>query len=675
MSPLPTVELPFECVERILWFLSRSTEGDVRVIRETALVSKTWKRAADTDATYAALLLHRFGIDDLSVPFTRHRVDWGKGGATLNRPPNRTHAAFDPAKIAEATEETFHRDDLDFGAFDFRTPTDLWTVGEMRAELMGDLGRDRVPRFTETRTERFVPSPKSQNAMLARRAQKAKNATECFHEWFSDFGDVEPGLFRRTNRAWRLVENAFTEQGMASVLSTILPGETKTRCDAFADYFRTQTAAKNQMHPSLALMYRLRGGQMVFSPHAATCGAGGGRLTHPDVFDARSCRLGLLGGLSVYDDNRCVSMLSFDHAVVWTRRYLLHDEEATLVSSPGLAEYDQLNDMFRMVPFAGSWHDSMHNSLCVDVAHGTIHAHVPPLGSAAPDYPWAPENAAHGDVCDWFAEYAKRVELGVYRVVHDVPPFRLADMDPSAPPDMVLDGPMMWRMPRATLEATQPRANEGETTLYEHTSFGALRVTVGVTYTGLQPIDAPDTYNEPVDGRNIFAYEVTFTLLSEDDQRTAWENSASTVLGSSSSFTPVPKARLKSRRWVCKEAVTAKALEINNLNKPFRNGDLDAEVWSEPEIVEGEGVIGLTPTLTAGGDSFRYRSMTTFSRHAPEKILDSFSGPECVWESSVRGVMSGGFTFAALPGGGAREVEFVATSPEFTCKAPQYVFG
>ena len=270
MSSLSSVELPSECVERILWYLSRSTDGDPKVIRESARISKTWKRAADTGATYAAMLLHRFGIDDLSVPFTRDRVDWGPD-ATLNRVPDRTHAPFDPSKIADATAETFSRSDIDFEAFDYRTPTDLWTEDEIRAELKKLNPNAGIAEFTESRTERFVPSPRSAKAMLKRRNKKAANAKGCFHEWFSDFGDVEPSLFRKTNDAWRVVENAFATQGMSSVLSTILPGETKARCDTFAAYLRDFNAPTKPMHPSLALMYRLRGGQMTFSPHAVAC--------------------------------------------------------------------------------------------------------------------------------------------------------------------------------------------------------------------------------------------------------------------------------------------------------------------------------------------------------------------------------------------------------------------
>ena len=671
MSSLSSVELPSECVERILWYLSRSTDGDPKVIRESARISKTWKRAADTGATYAAMLLHRFGIDDLSVPFTRNRVDWGPD-ATLNRVPDRTHAPFDPSKIADATAETFSRSDIDFEAFDYRTPTDLWTEDEIRAELKKLNPNAGIAEFTESRTERFVPSPRSAKAMLKRRNKKAANAKGCFHEWFSDFGDVEPSLFRKTNDAWRVVENAFATQGMSSVLSTILPGETKARCDTFAAYFRDFNAPTKPMHPSLALMYRLRGGQMTFSPHAVMCGAGGVRFTHPDAFDASSCRLGVFGGLSVYDDNRCTSMLSFDHAVVWVRWLMLHHEEADTDAMPGQIAYTQMAEAFRLVPFAGSWHDALHNSLCVDVERGTIHAHVPPLGGAAPDYPWKPENAAvPGDVCEWFTEYARRVEAGVYRVAHDVEPFRLADMDPHASPDMVLSGPMMWRMPRVTGKTSISY----EDRLYEHTSFGALRVTVGVAYTGIQPIDAPHYFNGPVHGQSIYAYEVSFTLLSEEEQRTAWEKGDSSIFGSSSSFQPIREARLKSRRWECEEVVYARARD-RETDESFNHGDLDREIWSEPEIVEGEGVIGLTPTLTAGGDTFRYRSMTTVSRHPSHRVLAPLHeiNKDCTWGVSLSGVMSGGFTFVAIPEG-AREVEFVAQCPAFMCEAPQYVFG
>jgi len=351
---------------------------------------------------------------------------------------------------------------------------------------------------------------------------------------------------------------------------------------------------------------------------------------------------------------------------------MLYHEEADTDAMPGQIAYTQMAEAFRLVPFAGSWHDALHNSLCVDVERGTIHAHVPPLGGAAPDYPWKPENAAvPGDVCEWFTEYARRVEAGVYRVAHDVEPFRLADMDPHASPDMVLSGPMMWRMPRVTGKTSISY----EDRLYEHTSFGALRVTVGVAYTGIQPIDAPQYFNGPVHGQSIYAYEVSFTLLSEEEQRTAWEKGDSSIFGSSSSFQPIREARLKYRRWECEEVVYARARD-RETDESFNHGDLDREIWSEPEIVEGEGVIGLTPTLTAGGDTFRYRSMTTVSRHPSHRVLAPLHeiNKDCTWGVSLSGVMSGGFTFVAIPEG-AREVEFVAQCPAFMCEAPQYVFG
>ena len=675
----PERELPSECVERILWFVSRETEGDPRVIRSLARISKSWKRAADENATYAAMVLHRYGIEDLALPFTRHRVDWGLNGGTLNRAPNREHALIDPAKIGDeedeyADEPQFERSDIDFAEFDFRTPTDTWTAEEMRAELR-KAGLPEDVRFDESRTERFVPSPSSAAAMLARRNAKAPDARACFLEWHEDYGDVEPRLFRRMRASWSVVENAFATQGMESILSTILPGETKKRCDAFARYWHMAGPGQKparQMHPSLALLYRLRGGQMLYSPRAQVCGNGGFELGTPDAFDALSCRLGVFGGVSVYSDNRCVAMLSFDHAVVWTRRFRLHDLEAYMDLHPPPDKAERISgmaDAFRLAPIAGSWYDAEWNALCADVANGTVHAHVPPIGGPRePRHPWAAPTAHPAerfdvafDACDWFGEYANRVLDGMYRVAHDVEPLGLAQA-----PDAVLRGPMMWRIPRSSFQGGSMDAHE--TTLYEHVSRGALRVTVGVVHVGIQARDDPQRLNQSPAGNDVFAYEVTFSLLSEEEQRRRFAESG---LAGSSTFTPLRSARLERRRWVIKEGV-----------------EVFAQLWfSEKEqVVEGPGVIGLHPELSAGGDPFCYCSMTNAPRTISSRVMMEFEnaakwrvdlrmmlqdGKEFVDGFQAISSMAGAFVFSTdAPG-----EEFEATCPEFMLQKPAYVFG
>ena len=676
----PAPELPSECVEHILWFVSRETEGDPRVIRTLSQISKSWKRAADREATYAAMLLHRYGIANLALPFTRHRVDWGLNGGTLNRAPNREFAPVDPANI-ENHDETrerarFERSDVDFAEFDYRTPTDVWTAEEMRAELRRAGYPENVP-FDEWRTERFVPSPSSAAAMLARRNARAPDARACFLEWHEDYGDAEPRLFRRMHEAWAIVEKAFATQGMESVWSTILPGETKERCDAFARYWHVsgQNPAR-QMHPSLALLYRLRGGQMVYSIHAQVCGAGGFPFGPPDAFDALSCRRGVLGGFSAYDDNRCTALLSFDHAVVWARRFRLHKHEAfTDVSSLDEMGRMWMRDTFRLAPIAGSWYDSEWNPLCADVAKGTVHAHIPPLDNEdGPNHPWAPPTAhpkkrfgVAYDACDWFVEYASRVSDGMYRVADDIEPFPTVSVIPGiGHMDAVLRGPMMWRIPRSSFQGRSMDAHE--TTLYEHVSHGALRVTVGVVHAGIQAIDESWTLNRSPAGSDHFVYEVTFSLLSEDEQRRRFAESG---LAGSSTFTPLRRVRLERRRWVIKEGV-----------------EVFGERWfsEQQQVVEGRGVIGLHPELSAGGESFSYRSMTDTSRNISPRVILEFEHASkrradlrkrtdlrmtLQQDGKATASMSGAFTFSTdAPG-----AELEATCPEFFLQTPAYVFG
>ena len=691
----PAPELPSECVERILWFVSRNTEGDPRVIRALARISKAWKRAADANATYAAMVLHRYGVDDLSLPFTRHRVDWGPNGGTLDRAPNREYAHINPEKMTATSLPGLDRSDIDFAEFDFRTPTDAWTAEEMRAELRKagypnpEDVRPHGLRFDESRTERFVPSPSSAAAMLARRNQKAPDACACFLEWHEDYGDVEPRLFRRMRWSWATVENAFATQGMESVLSTILPGETKKRCDAFARYWHMSALPSlpegkwpdqevRQMHPSLALLYRLRGGQMVSSLHAGVCGAGGFDPTESDVFDVMSYRHGVLGGFSVYEDNRCVALYSFDHAAVWMRRFRLHELERTsdVFRQPSLSKMRQfmgMVDAFRLAPFAGSWDDGVWNPLCADVEKGTIHAHVPPLGGPArPAHPWASPTAhpeqrfgVEYDACDWFGEYANRVHDGMYRVVHDVEDFwqeHPSSIDPALP----LIGPMMWRIPRSSFQGGSMDAHE--TTLYACVSRSALRVTVGVAHAYFDAHDDPQRVNQPPDGSDNFTYEVTLSLLSEDEQRRHFAESG---LAGSTTFEPLRSAQLKTRRWVIKEGV-----------------EVLGEIWfsDQEKVVEGPGVIGLFPRLTAGGEPFRYRSMTSASRMISSSVMKELedaakwrvdlrmmlqTGHEYVDGFQALASMAGSFTFST----DAPEGEFEATCPEFMLQKPAYEFG
>jgi len=680
----PAPELPSECVERILWFVSRDTEGDPRVIRALARISKAWKRAADANATYVAMLLHRYGVDDLSLPFTRHRVDWGPNGGTLDRAPNREYAHISPESLTATS--------LPESMFDFRTPTDAWTAEEMRAELRKagfPNPEDDGLRFDESRTERFVPSPSSAAAMLARRNQKAPDARACFLEWHEDYGDVEPRLFRRMRWSWATVENAFATQGMESVLSTILTGETKKRCDAFARYWHMSMSGLSsfpkgkkevlKMHPSLALLYRLRGGQMVSSLHAGVCGAGGfDPKDSSDAFDVMSYRHGVLGGFSVYEDNRCVALYSFDHAAVWMRRFRLHELERTsdVLRQPSQSKMQRflgMVDAFRLAPFAGSWDDGVWNPLCADVGKGTIHAHVPPLGGPAkPDHPWAPPTAhpeerfgVEYDACYWFGEYANRVHDGMYRVAHDVEDFLLEN--PSAPDQpLPLIGPMMWRIPRSSFQGGSMDAHE--TTLYSHVSRGALQVTVGVAHAGLDAYDDPRRVNQPPDGSDIFTYEVTLSLLSEDEQRRRFAESG---LAGSTRFEPLRSAQLKTRRWVIKEGV-----------------EVLGELWfsDQEKVVEGPGVIGMFPRLTAGGEPFRYRSKTGASRMISSSVMKELkdaakwrvdlrmmlqTGHEYVDGFMALASMAGSFAFSTdAPGG-----EFEATCPEFMLRKPAYEFG
>ena len=272
------------------------------------------------------------------------------------------------------------------------------------------------------------------------------------------------------------------------------------------------------------------------------------------------------------------------------RQFHLHELSATRRSANRRQQDATVLGIWTLpaAPFAGR--GTTATGTLGGVKKGTIHAHVPPLGGPAkPDHPWAPPTAhpeerfgVEYDACDWFGEYANRVYDGMYRVVHDVEDSW--HENPSAPDrPLPLIGPMMWRIPRSSFQGGSMDAHE--TTLYSHVSRGALQVTVGVAHASIEAHDDPRRVNQPPDGSDIFTYEVTLSLLSEDEQRRRFAESG---LAGSTRFEPLRSAQLKTRRWVIKEGM-----------------EVLGEYWFSDleEVVEGPGVIGLFPRPPRGEPS------------------------------------------------------------------------
>ena len=92
------------------------------------------------------------------------------------------------------------------------------------------------------------------------------------------------------------------------------------------------------------------------------------------------------------------------------------------------------------------------------------------------------------------------------------------------------------------------------------------------------------------------------------------------------------------------------------------------------------------PRLTAGGEPFRYRSMTSASRMISSSVMKELedaakwrvdlrmmlqTGHEYVDGFQALASMAGSFTFST----DAPEGEFEATCPEFMLQKPAYEFG
>ena len=588
-------DLPVDCVRRVLLHLASACGGDPRVIRTAACVSKSWLRAADSPEVYVAMLRERYGVDDLSLPFTRDRVDWGEDNYLTTVPP------VDPS------------DRFDFPVFRFYDAHDgSPDTSSVHPERHGLWTRDMIYDSTEDGLLHRL-TPRNVAAIRARRAARAPDPRACFAEWHAEYGDLDPVKFRACKRAWDAVERSFLDADAEDIVDTIMPGISRRRCDEMAAYLdRIWDVPFSPLHPDLALLYRLRGGQMVFVDPSSGFDEDGVVYRAPDERELCTFPMGLFGGHFFYGQMPCVRFLPLD-------MFLFNCATAAAGSFAGLAVAAEVSgDGDGLVVYV-----DRHDGRPYVCDRGGL-TFGPKIQNRLPA---APEGIT---VLGWFQEYARRVAAGVYA------PRDVSHLHPRF-------GKMMWRIPRVTLGVAEEEGSretradawslasgsgfEPETTVYEATTRD-VRIRVA---------SAPHRRTGDPGHPTLHTYSVRMDILAEEEQRRRWR-------GDPERFEPMLRAQLKSRLWVI---------------RAYARTDGEDPSGGEPtreDRVSGEGVIGEFPILEAGAPPFEYQS--------------------CVerWHDGESIEMSGGFTFVEGTLNRPAGDEFFAECPAFTLENANFYF-
>ena len=155
-------------------------------------------------------------------------------------------------------------------------------------------------------------TPRNVAAMRARRAARAPDPRACFAEWHAEYGDLDPVKFRACKRAWDAVERSFLDAGAEDIVDTIMPGMPRRHLEDLAAFLgRVRKAPSSPLHPDIELLYRLRGGQVVYvSPCCPV--VEGLDYRAPDERELCTFPMGLFGGHFFYGQMPCVRFLPLD---------------------------------------------------------------------------------------------------------------------------------------------------------------------------------------------------------------------------------------------------------------------------------------------------------------------------------------------------------------------------
>ena len=287
-------ELPVDCVRRVLLHLASACGGDPRVIRGAASVSKSWLRAADSPEVYAAMLRERYGVDDLSLPFTRDRVDWGEDNYLTTVPPVDTSDTLD--------FPVFPFYDAHDGSPDKRRPSRApWPVDARRLRLHRRWSappphspkRRRDPRAPR----RARPRPARVFRRMARRVRRSRPRQVSRVQ--ARVGRRRGILPRRRRRRHRRHDHARDIQA-------------PVRGDGCVPRPHLGRTVLRRCTPIIELLYRLRGGQTVFVSPSSGLDEDGVVYRAPDERELCTFPMGLFGGHFFYGKMPCVRFLPLD---------------------------------------------------------------------------------------------------------------------------------------------------------------------------------------------------------------------------------------------------------------------------------------------------------------------------------------------------------------------------
>jgi len=319
------------------------------------------------------------------------------------------------------------------------------------------------------------------------------------------------------------------------IAATLLPGASRRYCDEVARLF-----GADAMHPSLAALYRTRNGQSLWNFLDGD----------PTLAQRHEILLGMFGGYMFYDHLVNVRMLSLAGAVRMTKLMKLQ---------AGAGGNPVVGAKGRLLAVAADF--QMTHAVFVDVQTGEVrvkvknwHGHEP--GTLRDEMSSRPAAPTGVDVLGWFEEYSRRLAAGVY-CVKPMPGVR-GMLPPAAPGAQQQDPLAVTQFPQAAAAAASLSDSASDSTpacpvMYEAVSRGAVRIRVSTLYVAED--SSPD--------ENLFTYSVTMDMLSAEEQRQRWAASGGGVDDglNITEFHPMTSAQLKTRQWIITDR-TGKKTEV-----------------------------------------------------------------------------------------------------------------
>ena len=291
-------------------------------------------------------------------------------------------------------------------------------------------------------------TPRNVAAMRATRRSRPRPA-RVFRRMARRVRRSRPVKFRACKRAWDTVEGSFLDAGAEDIVDTIMPGMPRRHLEDLAAFLgRVRKAPSSPLHPDIELLYRLRGGQVVYvSPCCPV--VEGLDYRAPDERELCTFPMGLFGGHFFYGQMPCVRFLPLD---MFLFRHGIPTAGCTEGLLPVAADHGGTGDGDGLV-------------VCVDTRDG-----VPYVCDRSVFGPGLIDGAR-------VRAPAARHRVGLVSGIRDA----VAD-GVYAPRDVSNLHPsfrkMMWRIPRVSLDNQLGWVGIPETEVCEATTRDALRVRV-----------------------------------------------------------------------------------------------------------------------------------------------------------------------------------------------------